>query len=510
MHGMETQPHKPNEGERQTTLFERLMALPTKIMQERRTKKTAEKLQVHFVPTLNIEGVLHFFSLPTDSEASFPEFIVEKTIEQLSHLMSHFSIKDKTVRSRVFMDDFLNVAQYFHDRTYIPPEVIKDIPLLDVETVDTPQPEKAIAIFFEQEERSPDPNDVYALGVLTDSEEKKLAAYAKTAEVESRRYSRETLLIAGFAAVNRYANWEKPLFEATIDGTNFAEKNLLTQADLDTLKEYQHSQGILDSEVSNSEIISDMIQFIYAANAITAQGSTRAEVYRMASRNCKLRLNDAGRSIISAWESAHGFSSEDEWETQYNARDQLSKTFFRDLFPWIEPAFMVGIPLRGNYATTSFTIARINSLNALHSPLLDSGFTFYPFPEVQLNMVRLEDEAELPPAMRINLMVIHLANHGLSELGKGQGWDQHYATISEYMEHVFTTDEKVIAQEKAALTKKYNEEQVKHLFEQRLLAKALEWAETQPELKLICDRVQRKGDDQLPDWMQEEWLPLSA
>lgn len=286
----------------------------------------------------------------------------------------------------------------------------------------------------ENENKVPNMNDVIHVGKMnkTNEEYQKLVDNGLSeSDINNGNIKRGDLLKAGFAFINRIGGGEKPLINVVLNGKDFGELKLLTNEELETVKEYQNSNpekyGLKGENLD--EIRKDMFSFLAASSRVRSRLGSKSNAF-----NGTL-ADDINFESESDYALVRNYYNNQEKKNDSFGKEFMNK-YCKDIYPWEDNeniSFYGDDHLREKLF--KYVPKRNSSLNNMPSPFLDSGFYFNQNIDVMVN-----NNGEY---RRLNFAVVHLLSRGLSEMGasKNNSFDQNYFTLGEYRDQIYQKDE---------------------------------------------------------------------
>lgn len=353
-------------------------------------------------------------------------------------------------------------------------------------------------------------------------------------DIKKGSVKRGDLLKAGFVFNNYPLGhlMEKPLIKGEVNGTNFTQRKLLTQEELDSVVAFQrqHPDTFIPEEVDVDDLREDMLRFM-----LTAEDPRPLEDTDPVNtlRKVKSRISSPlihSREVLEEWENTPEAKTAkldqelfnlfwEELETGEIEKTGVSKSDFdptglekrfmtencRDIYPWDELNLFSGAIVRGKEISTSMSTveSRKNALNNTPSPFLDSGFHFPSELEVGGQIVPLGNPdytvGEGNGVFRVNMMVYHLLSRGVSEMGDsaGKSYDQDY-TVGHFIKELYTdpdrSDIRANEEDKLAASLDFDKNELVLDLRRRLVEISREWAEADEaprEAKKILNKVKK-------------------
>lgn len=344
-----------------------------------------------------------------------------------------------------------------------------------------------------RERRFPNQNDlIYVSGISENDPEYEVLIRTDVTlqDIKQGRIRREFLINAGYIFNNYPLPYiEKPLLNIEINGIDFSKRKLLTKEELELVLDYQRqNSGEYGTQaISEDDFRKKMLLLLLSSdNLLPNHVENKVNFFRLCRQEV---LQGASKELFDLYYAA---VTSNEKHFAVNEQEFI-KDKLLDLMPWQErnPFVRFDLNIRGKRAMS--IESRRAKLNGIYSPFLDSGFIFnedFGNPD----FVVMGENGRL---FRINMMVLHLASRGLSEMGEGsdnQG-EQDYS-IGNYLQNLDIMSTEQIAYEESLLRFKneFDEDELRAKVSDRLIDLSLQWAENSREKRInqLSKNVKRK------------------
>lgn len=368
-------------------------------------------------------------------------------------------------------------------------------------------------VFKKKEERLADPNEKILVGKIkeTDPEFQKLLQAGLTREeITERQIPRGLLQQAGFAFNNYpFLGIEKPLINSVVNGVNYGQRKLLTGEELETIKKYQRENPELygGDKISSDDFRQTMLSFLLTAENILpmhVDGKSNFlnlcityidRPYKTIKGEQEYKKDKFGQKINPLYKQLVRMYCEQQIGNSPSLRKRFIETKLKKVMPWDETNSLDRFNINARGHKMMLIETRRSKVVGAPSPFLDSGFHLpQMFGNPDYTIVGSDGRQ-----FRVNMLVLHLASRGLSEMGEGTTGDgeQDYS-IGNYVRDLEPKNahqtQEMLAKEndKFQIKLSFDEEKLMNEVIKELKKQAMEWAETDnttPEAQKLATQI---------------------
>lgn len=299
---------------------------------------------------------------------------------------------------------------------------------------------------------------------------------------------------AGFAFNNYpFLGIEKPIINVVVDGVDYGKRKLLTAEELGSIKKYQRENPSLygSSEISSDNFRHRLFSFLVTAeNILPMHVDSKSNFvklcinridhpYRTIKGEQKYRRDKLAQKVDPLYKRLVRMYFEQQTRNSHSLRKSFIETKLKKFMPWDETNSLDRFNINARGHKMMLIETRRSKVVGSPSPFLDSGFHLPRlFGNPDYTVIGSDGRQ-----FRVNMLVLHLASKGLSEMGEGVTGDgeQDY-TIGNYIRDLEPKDadqaEATLTKENAKFQMKLNfdEEELMNSLINELKKQAMEWA----------------------------------